>query len=172
MRQVVWQLAWDLIRNRHPELRLEDEAGEVAEGLPWEERLGEAPLTGAEIENRLERVLDLERVLEQLEERDRYILWAAYGEGWTDDQIAECLRVRRETVNRRKRHALRRVFCILWKEKIREENLSDPRIDEVVAAYCEGRSEEEIARSLDLSVEEVEALLGEARRILRSEWGF
>jgi len=173
LRKVVWQRALDLLRARYPEIRLEDEAGEGAEELPWEERVEDrsATLPWEEVENQLDAELFLKKIRQGLEERDWYILYAAFVEGWSDEEIAEILRVRRETVNRRKRRALRQAFCALWKEWVRGEDLPDPRIAQVVAEYGAGRSEEEIARGLDLPVEDVKALREEALRILRRALG-
>ncbi|WP_448605604.1 sigma-70 family RNA polymerase sigma factor [Thermoflexus hugenholtzii] len=171
LRRVVWQLARDLIRSPRREVPLEEDEG--GEEPPWEERFGEdfSTLTGKGLRDRLERALDLEGILGRaLNDEERYILWAAYVEGWTDEEIAEALKVRRETVNRRKQRALRKVFCALWQETIREEELPDSRIASVVSERCADRSPEEIAQRLGLSVEEVGTLLEEARRILRRRW--
>jgi|GEM_PF-1626540 len=172
LREVVWQLAWDRTRLRHPELPLEPEEGEDAEGLPWAERIEDPFFSWEEID----RVLDLEGPYERLRKALNRIDWLILNlaaEGWTDAEIAERLaktlnvRMRRETVNRRKQRARRQAFCVLWKERVREEDLPDPRIGRVVAAYGEGGSVEEIARRLGLPVEEAEGLIAEARWILR-----
>jgi DNA-directed RNA polymerase specialized sigma24 family protein len=172
LREVVWQLAWDRTRLRHPELPLEPEEGEDAEGLPWAERIEDPFFSWEEID----RVLDLEGPYERLRKALNRIDWLILNlaaEGWTDAEIAERLaktlnvRMRRETVNRRKQRARRQAFCVLWKEWVREEDLPDPRIERVVAAYGEGGSAEEIARRLGIPVQELEALIAKARRILR-----
>jgi RNA polymerase sigma factor (sigma-70 family) len=172
LRQVVWQLGWDELRSRPPELPLEED--EEAEGLPSEERIEDAPLR-QELEE-IERRLAVQRILEMLrkglEPTDWLILWAAYIEGWRDEEIAELLEVRRETVNRCKRRALRKALCALWQGTVREGELLDSRIARVVSGYCVGSSPEEIARSLGLSVDEVNACLQEAIRILKSQLGF
>ena len=127
LQQVVWNLCRDLARreSRDPRVISLDEPQPGSDGseitlgdLTPDPRPGpEELIMDQEMWDCLQKALDcLQKALEQLAREDpkgHHIIQRSFFYKWTDTKIADSLGVRRETVNRRKQEAIRRLRTIM-----------------------------------------------------------
>jgi RNA polymerase sigma-70 factor (ECF subfamily) len=68
------------------------------------------------------RRIDVGRALRQLKPRDRSLLWLAYGQGWSHEEIAAALGLKTSSLKALLHRARRRMAALLVPAKARGES--------------------------------------------------
>ena len=73
----------------------------------------EAPNPQGDSADRLTRRIDLDRAMKQLKPRERSLLWLAYAQGWSHEEIAETLGLKTASLKSLLHRARRRLAALL-----------------------------------------------------------
>ena len=71
------------------------------------------PAAGSNVADRVARHIDLERAMEQLKPRERSLLWLAYAQGWSHEEIAETHGLKTASLKAMLHRARRRLKALL-----------------------------------------------------------
>ena len=106
-RHYLFRIATNLVYDHRRRLKLTETAAGHAEETVADESSHSA--------DRLARHIDLSRAMEQLKPRERSLLWLAYAQGWSHEEIAATLGLKAASLKSLLHRARRRLAAIMMK---------------------------------------------------------
>ena len=104
-RHYLFRIATNLVRDHRRRFRPGDSGS-----IPQDETLADA---AADTPERLARQIDLNRAMERLKPRERSLLWLAYAQGWSHEEIAATLGLKATSLKSLLHRARRRLAALM-----------------------------------------------------------
>jgi RNA polymerase sigma-70 factor (ECF subfamily) len=104
-RHYLFRIATNLVHDHRRRARLDNSSGVVREG--------ELAADRGDADGRLANRIDVDRALQQLKPRDRSLLWLAYAQGWSHEEIAATLGLKASSLKALLHRARRRLAVLL-----------------------------------------------------------
>ena len=103
-RHYLFRIATNLVHDHRRRMKAGDASAAVAEALPSAQ---------PDSADRLARRIDLSRAMRQLKPRERSLLWLAYAQGWSNEEIAATLGLKTASLKSLLHRARRRLAALL-----------------------------------------------------------